>query len=250
MQRRSACLRTMLAERPLRGSGVAGALVAARLSSAGQALERRRRSSTTAPASGAAASTTASTSSRASATAPTRPRAASCRRWRPSRGPACATRIEFGPIAPQPGMRGRPMSEDCLHLNVWTPGLRDNAQASGDGVVPRRRLLERHQQRDRNRRRAAQPRAATSWSSPSTIGSTRSAISISPSSAAPDARRLRQRRHARPGAGAAVGARQHRGVRRRRRQRHDLRPVGRRREVRHADGDAGGARAVPPRHHA
>jgi para-nitrobenzyl esterase len=33
--------------------------------------------------------------------------------------------IEFGPIAPQPGTRGRPMSEDCLHLNVWTPGLRD-----------------------------------------------------------------------------------------------------------------------------
>lgn len=32
--------------------------------------------------------------------------------------------IEFAAIAPQPG--GRPVSEDCLHLNVWTPGLRDN----------------------------------------------------------------------------------------------------------------------------
>jgi para-nitrobenzyl esterase len=31
--------------------------------------------------------------------------------------------VEFGPVAPQPGMRGRPMSEDCLHLNVWTPAV-------------------------------------------------------------------------------------------------------------------------------
>ena len=29
--------------------------------------------------------------------------------------------VEFAPVAPQPGMRGRAMSEDCLHLNVWTP---------------------------------------------------------------------------------------------------------------------------------
>jgi para-nitrobenzyl esterase len=36
--------------------------------------------------------------------------------------------LEFGPVAPQPSTGGRPMSEDCLHLNVWTPGLRDNAR--------------------------------------------------------------------------------------------------------------------------
>jgi para-nitrobenzyl esterase len=30
----------------------------------------------------------------------------------------------FGLIAPRPG-GNEPMSEDCLHLNLWTPGLRD-----------------------------------------------------------------------------------------------------------------------------
>ena len=34
--------------------------------------------------------------------------------------------IEYGPMAAQPSSAGRPVSEDCLHLNVWTPGLRDN----------------------------------------------------------------------------------------------------------------------------
>lgn len=36
--------------------------------------------------------------------------------------------IEFGAVAPQTGMPGRAMSEDCLHLNVWTPGLRDGSK--------------------------------------------------------------------------------------------------------------------------
>jgi para-nitrobenzyl esterase len=31
----------------------------------------------------------------------------------------------FGPVAPQPGWDEQKVGEDCLHLNVWTPGLAD-----------------------------------------------------------------------------------------------------------------------------
>lgn len=34
----------------------------------------------------------------------------------------------FGPVAPQPNAGDRAMSEDCLHLNVWTPGVGDAAR--------------------------------------------------------------------------------------------------------------------------
>ncbi len=35
---------------------------------------------------------------------------------------------QFGAIAPQPGIRDRAQGEDCLHLNVWTPAVRDNGR--------------------------------------------------------------------------------------------------------------------------
>ncbi len=54
------------------------------------------------------------------------------RRFKPALPPAPWTgvrdAVEFGPVAPQSGLRDRPQSEDCLHLNVWTPGLRDGGK--------------------------------------------------------------------------------------------------------------------------
>jgi len=54
------------------------------------------------------------------------------RRFLPPVAPAPWTGVrdalEFGPIAPQPSAGDRRVSEDCLHLNVWTPGVRDQAR--------------------------------------------------------------------------------------------------------------------------
>lgn len=36
--------------------------------------------------------------------------------------------VEYGPAAPQPSRGGERTDEDCLFLNVWTPGLRDRGK--------------------------------------------------------------------------------------------------------------------------
>ena len=119
-----------------------------------------------------------------------------------------ADAMAFGPVAPQPGMRGVAMGEDCLHLNLWTPAV-DAGAAASDGVVPPRRVLERHQQRARSRRRAAGRRGDV------VVVTVNHRLNVFGHLYLAEIRRRRvrrlgQRRHARPRARAAVGARQHR----------------------------------------
>ena len=142
-----------------------------------------------------------------------------------------------------------PETEDCLTLHVWTPVGRSGGAAAGDGVAAWRRVLLRVGEQPAAAGHAAVPArrrgagggepAAEHLRLPGPVAGRR-----------PGIRAVGQCRHAGHGRGAALGARQHCRVRRRSRQRHDLWRVGRRRKGQHADGDARGARAVPPCHRA
>ncbi len=175
------------------------------------------------------------------------------------RGPVCAARSPTGRShrhGPRTGWKndeesfmfewddGQP-SEDCLRVNVWTPGLdatkrpvmvwlhgggfaagssQELKAYDGERLARRGDVVVVSRQPPPERPRLPEP------------GRLRREV-----------RQRRQRRHARPRARARVGARQRRELRRRPRQRDDLRPVGWRREGEHADGDAGRQGAVPPR---
>jgi hypothetical protein len=126
-----------------------------------------------------------------------------------------------------------PMSEDCLNLNVWTPAHERRRQAAGDGVVLRRRV-QRGRRLDAVRRRH-QPRQEGRDRHFAQLPRRRVRLPV----ASRADRRLAAPRLGQPGPvgfdrRAALGAGEHRRVRRRPGQRDDLRPVG-------------GARASPRR---
>jgi para-nitrobenzyl esterase len=57
------------------------------------------------------------------------------RRFQPPVSPVPWTTVRdataYGPASPQAGRNNGPTSEDCLYLNVWTPGLRGRSQRDG-----------------------------------------------------------------------------------------------------------------------
>ena len=139
-----------------------------------------------------------------------------------------------------------PETEDCLTFNVWTSGLGDSAKrpvmvwyhggafSYGTANVARldgARLAERHD-----------VVVVTVNQRLNILGHLHLAESVARTSP------LRQCRHARHDRRTAMGARQYRTLRRRSRQRDDLRPVRRRRKGIHAAGDAVSAWPVPSCH--
>ncbi len=134
-------------------------------------------------------------------------------------------------------------SEDCLSLNVWTPGL-DGTQAPGDGVDPRRRVRRRRLEPSDHRGRdpgAARRRGGGDGQLPAR----RARLPRARRDRRRGVRALRQRRAARSDPRARVGARQRRRVRRRSGERDDLRRVGRRDQRERAARAAARAPAVP-----
>ncbi len=185
---------------------------------------------------------------------PRRGRGGSARPSRPNPGPGTRDATRFSPVSWQAaGALGGLLSgpaphcdEDCLTPQRGDTGAR-RRRPTRDGVDPRRRLRRRQRIDALVRRHVVRSAAATSSSSPSTTGSARSASCTSARSVA---RRTRRRgcRASSTRRGAAVGARQHRRVRRRPGQRHHLRRVRRWHERGHAARPARGVRAVPPGH--
>ena len=143
------------------------------------------------------------------------------------------------------------VTEDCLFLNVFTPSQRCGScqwqEASGPGLDPWRRTVRRREQRLR-RERARQGRPGRPHRRRHDQLPARPAGLLR---ASRDRRRrpsLRQLRTDGPAGRAAMGAAQYRGIRRRSRQRHGRRPVGRLDQHRRLGDIAGERRPVPPGH--
>ena len=144
-------------------------------------------------------------------------------------------------------------NEDCLYLNIFAPpfapGRRADRRprASGDVLDPRRR----QQHRARRQLQRLAPRDPTWRGRRHDQLSTRAVRLVRAPGATQryrfGGRQLRQLRSARLDRGAALGARQHRCVRRQSEQRHDLRRVSRRRRRARAAGIAIGEGPVPSR---
>ena len=169
-------------------------------------------------------------------------------RWRPPQAPArwrqprdATTFANHCPQHASPfGFESS--TEDCLYLNVFTPSKKGRGRRRGrghaerparDGVAARRRP-------DRRRERRLRPDAPGGAGRDRRDGQLPPGLPRLPRASGAERRvrrpGLRQLRADGPAGGAALGASQHRAVRRRRRQGDDLRPVRRRPE-----------RAFPPR---
>ena len=139
--------------------------------------------------------------------------------------------------------RGLPSAERLDPVNR-------NRTTTGDGVVSRRRATHRLGQLDLLRRPGARAKSRRGGRDDHASAERLRA----PVAGRPSRRQQQVRRHCQPGAarsraGARVGARQHRTVRRRSRKRDDLRAVRRRWKDRDADRLPRRERAVSPRDH-
>ena len=189
------------------------------------------------------------------------------RRWRAPEPPAAwsGTREALAFGDPLPAVRERVRrastdvpagavsgSEDCLYLNVYAPRMERGAPPAqaklpGDGLDPRRR------QRDRPRRTST---TAGAWRRRHDVVVVTINYRLGPlgwfrhaalREGATPGEQSGNFAHARSGARARVGARQHRRLRRRSGQRHDLRRVGRRPQRVHAAALAARERTLPAR---
>ena len=164
--------------------------------------------------------------------------------------------VEWGPEAPQGPHTEIPevaatipkltISEDCLHLNVWTNGLDTHKRpvmvwlhgggfTSGNGSYTMYDGANMARKHDVVTVTVNHRLNSFGFLYLADIGGAKYA-------------NARERRNAGHRRGAGMGARQHREFRRRSKQRDHLRPVGRRGQSQHAAGDASRQGPVPSRH--